>query len=78
MVTNYIFGLICVSTYAYLAFRAGIYGDFIMIRVTRKEKRTKESKINFFAEFIKIQKHFFSDFTKKLREVKEIRKKSCS
>lgn len=30
MVTNYIFGLICVSTYAYLAFRAGIYGDFIM------------------------------------------------
>lgn len=47
-----------------------------MIRVTRKEKRTKESKINFFAEFIKIQKHFFSDFTKKLREVKEVRNTS--
>lgn len=47
-----------------------------MRRVTRKEKRTKESKINFFAEFIKIQKHFFSDFTKKLREVKEVRNTS--
>ena len=47
-----------------------------MIRVKRKEKRTKESKINFFAEFIKIQKHFFSDFTKKLREVKEVRNTS--
>lgn len=47
-----------------------------MIRVTRKEKRKKESKINFFAEFIKIQKHFFSDFTKKLREVKEVRNTS--
>ena len=35
-----------------------------MQKVTRKQKREKESKINFLAEFIKIQKHFFSDFTK--------------
>ena len=44
-----------------------------MQKVTRKQKREKESKINFLAEFIKIQKHFFSDFIKKLGLVKEVR-----
>ena len=29
-----------------------------MKKITRKQKREKESKINFLAEFIKIQKHF--------------------
>ena len=47
-----------------------------MQKVTRKQKREKESKINFLAEFIKIQKHIFSDFTKKLGLVKEVRNTS--
>ena len=47
-----------------------------MKKITRKQKREKESKINFLAEFIKIQKHFFSDFTKKLGLVKEVRNTS--
>ncbi len=47
-----------------------------MKKITRKQKREKESEINFLAEFIKIQKHFFSDFTKKLGLVKEVRNTS--
>lgn len=44
-----------------------------MIKITRKQKREKESKINFFAEFTKIRKHFFRDFNKKLKLVKDVR-----
>ena len=33
-----------------------------MIKVTRKQKREKQSEINFFAEFTKSRKHFFSNF----------------
>ncbi|MBU5488861.1 transposase family protein, partial [Clostridium sp. MSJ-8] len=44
-----------------------------MIKITRKQKREKASKINFFAEFTKIRKHFFRDFNKKLRLVKDVR-----
>ena len=29
--------------------------------ITRKDKREKEKNINFFEEFIEIQKHFFKD-----------------
>ena len=47
-----------------------------MIKVTRKQKRQKQSKMNFFAEFTKIRKHFFSKFNKMLASVKDIRNKS--
>lgn len=47
-----------------------------MKKVTREKKREKESKINFFEEFIKLQKHFFKDINKKLRSVKDPRHKS--
>lgn len=45
-------------------------------KTTRKEKREKETNINFFVEFLNIQKHFFKDMTKRLREVKDIRHQS--
>lgn len=44
-----------------------------MMKITRKQKREKESKINFFAEFTKIRKHFFKGFTKKLGLVNDVR-----
>ena len=44
-----------------------------MIKVTRKQKRKKQSEINFFAEFTKIRKHFFSNFNKMLASVKDVR-----
>ena len=44
-----------------------------MIKVTRKQKREKQSEINFFAEFTKIRKHFFSNFNKMLASVKDVR-----
>jgi hypothetical protein len=47
-----------------------------MRKVTRKEKRGKENKINFFEEFIKLQKHFFKDIIKRLKSVKDPRHKS--
>lgn len=47
-----------------------------MKRVTRKEKRQKEEKINFFEEFIKLQKHFFKDILKHLKNIKDPRHKS--
>jgi len=43
---------------------------------TRKEKREQEKEINYFFEFIKIQKHFFKDFVSKLKKVKDPRSKS--
>ncbi|PHS31267.1 MAG: transposase, partial [Alkaliphilus sp.] len=46
-----------------------------MKRITRKEKRSKESKKNFFGEFIKVKEHFFKDLVKKLKEVKDCRNK---
>lgn len=47
-----------------------------MERVTRKNKREKEKKINFFEEFVKLQKHFFKDLKKRLESVKDPRHKS--
>lgn len=44
-----------------------------MIKITRKEKREKEDKINFFVEFVKIKEHFFKDITNKLKRVKDNR-----
>ena len=47
-----------------------------MIKNTRKSQREKEKKINFFGEFIKLQKHFFKDILKHLKSVKDPRHKS--
>lgn len=47
-----------------------------MRKVTRKSKREKEKEINFFEEFIKLQKHFFKDIKKWLKGVKDPRHKS--
>lgn len=47
-----------------------------MIKRTRKSKRDKEKEINFFEEFIKLQKHFFKDMQKHLKDVKDPRHKS--
>jgi hypothetical protein len=47
-----------------------------MIKNTRKMKRQKEKEINFFEEFIKLQKHFFQDILKHLKNVKDPRHKS--
>lgn len=45
-------------------------------KITRKEKRNKEKEINFFAEFVKIKKHFFKDIIKRLKTVKDTRHQS--
>ena len=47
-----------------------------MEKVTREKKREKEREINFFEEFIKLQKHFFKDISKRLKSVKDPRHKS--
>ncbi len=47
-----------------------------MIKTTRKRKRENEREINFFEEFIKLQKHFFKDLQKHLKSVKDPRHKS--
>jgi hypothetical protein len=47
-----------------------------MIKTTRKSKREKEKEINFFEEFIKLQKHFFKDIKRLLKSVKDPRHKS--
>ncbi|MEI6297515.1 MAG: transposase family protein [bacterium] len=47
-----------------------------MEKTTRREKREKEKNINFFGEFIKIQKHFFQDILKHLKNAKDPRHKS--
>jgi len=47
-----------------------------MSKFTRKLKREKEKEINFLREFIKIKKHFFKDFNKKLANVKDKRNQS--
>lgn len=47
-----------------------------MKKVTREKKREKEREINFFEEFIKLQKHFFKDIIKRLKSVKDPRHKS--
>lgn len=44
-----------------------------MIRITRKSIREKEKKINFFEEFIKIQRHFFQDILRRMKTVKDPR-----
>lgn len=44
--------------------------------LTRKEKREQEKDINYFFEFIKIKKHFFKEFTNRLKKVKDHRNKS--
>lgn len=47
-----------------------------MSKFIRKLKREKEKEINFFREFIKIKKHFFNNFNKKLSNVKDKRNQS--
>lgn len=47
-----------------------------MIKITREDKRKKEREINFFEEFINLQKHFFKDLNKRLRVVRDPRHKS--
>ncbi len=47
-----------------------------MTKITRKIKREKEKEINFFEEFVKLQKHFFKDLKKRLESVKDPRHKS--
>ena len=47
-----------------------------MIKISRKKKREKEEKINFFAEFVKIQRHFFQNILKHLKAIKDPRHKS--
>lgn len=44
--------------------------------MTRKEKREKEEKINFFVEFLKIKNHFFKGIIEKLKKVTDPRNKS--
>lgn len=44
--------------------------------MTRKEKREKEKNINYFFELLKIQRHFFKDFTEQLNRVKDSRHQS--
>ncbi len=47
-----------------------------MKRITRKEKREKQKKINFFEEFIRIKKHFFKGINSRLKGVKDKRHQS--
>ena len=47
-----------------------------MIKNTRKIQREKEKEIYFFGEFVKLQKHFFRDILKHLKNVKDPRHKS--
>lgn len=44
--------------------------------ITRKEKREKEKNQNYFFELLKIQKHFFKDFTEHLKKVNDHRAQS--
>jgi hypothetical protein len=44
--------------------------------VTRKEKREQEKGTNYFFEFIKIKKHFFKEFTDRLKNIKDPRNQS--
>jgi hypothetical protein len=61
------------------------YADFTIIlevydeKITRKQKkrkRKKESKMNFFGEFLKITKHFFKGLNGKLVNVRDRRNQS--
>lgn len=44
--------------------------------MTRKEKREQEKDANYFFEFLKMKKHFFKDFTGKLKRVQDPRHQS--
>ncbi len=44
--------------------------------ITRKEKREREKNKNFFFEFVKIQRHFFKEFTNTLKKIKDPRHQS--
>lgn len=47
-----------------------------MGKITRKQKRDKQRGINFFEEFLRIQRHFFKEMNSKLRYVKDNRHQS--
>ena len=47
-----------------------------MGKITRKQKRDKQKEINFFGEFLRIQRHFFKEMNSKLRYVKDNRHQS--
>lgn len=48
----------------------------MMVKVTRKQKREKLEEINFFEEFLRIQKHFFKDLIPNLKYIKDNRHQS--
>jgi hypothetical protein len=48
----------------------------MMAKVTRKQKREKLEEINFFEEFLRIQKHFFKELIPNLRYIKDNRHQS--
>ena len=48
----------------------------MMAKVTRKQKRDKSEEINFFEEFLRIQKHFFKEFISNLGYIKDNRHQS--
>ena len=47
-----------------------------MEKVTRKQKREKLKEINFFEEFLKVQKHFFKEMNSKFSKVRDHRHQS--
>ncbi|NLC66583.1 MAG: transposase family protein [Clostridium sp.] len=47
-----------------------------MAKITRKQKREKLEEINFFEEFLRIQKHFFKELIPNLRYIKDNRHQS--
>ena len=47
-----------------------------MKRITRKEKREQQDKMNFFEEFLRIQNHFFKDINNRFKNVKDRRHQS--
>ena len=65
-------GIIEIANLLISLYLKGIY----MKKITRKEKREKLKEINFFEEFIKIRNHFFKDFNKRLKRVKDNRHQS--
>ena len=48
----------------------------MMAKITRKQKREKLEEINFFEEFLRIQKHFFKELISNLEYVKDNRHQS--
>jgi len=52
------------------------YGGMSVGRISRKEKREKESKVYFFGEFLKVKNHFFKNLINMLKSVMDMRHQS--